>query len=231
MISRYFLFFTVVFWVVSTQVVFADDCEYTAQIEQCNQANKNGWSPRSITDFVCISSHENSEEMISQIVLDMEFKQIDQEIELYLDNLESDKEKYFWQNAKTAYINGIDEIIEKFSEKGEYWYKYKSLCWIWWIIERKTLACMWWQWSQSRAADLSKESTCMDLTRVKLSLYKQVAFDIIKLNKQQVRKDALKKYFIQQRTKYDKLLDVMMVNLGYMQRILAKWPSKLKKTY
>jgi hypothetical protein len=71
----------------------------------------------------------------------------------------------------------------------------------------------------------------MDLTRVKLSLYKQVAFDIIKLNKQQVRKDALKKYFIQQRTKYDKLLDVMMVNLGYMQRILAKWPSKLKKTY
>jgi hypothetical protein len=33
--------------------------------------------------------------MISQIVLDMEFKQIDQEIELYLDNLESDKEKYF----------------------------------------------------------------------------------------------------------------------------------------
>jgi len=47
----------------------------------------------------------------------------------------------------------------------------------------------------------------------KLEIYKQVTYDILKLNKNQVKKDEIKKYTQSQRTKYDKLLDIIMINI------------------
>jgi hypothetical protein len=47
----------------------------------------------------------------------------------------------------------------------------------------------------------------------KLSVHKQVAYDVLKLNKQQVKKDEDKLYMQEERTKYDKLLEIVMVNV------------------
>jgi hypothetical protein len=33
------------------------------------------------------------------------------------------------------------------------------------------------------------------------------------------------------RTKYDKVIDLMMINLWYLERIRKKWPSKTKNAY
>jgi hypothetical protein len=71
----------------------------------------------------------------------------------------------------------------------------------------------------------------MVLAETKLNVYKQVAFDILILNKMYIRKDSMKKYVIEERKKYNILLDIMMVNIGYIERILSKWPSKIKNPY
>jgi hypothetical protein len=53
----------------------------------------------------------------------------------------------------------------------------------------------------------------MNLANTKIYIYKKAAFDILMLNKSQVRLDFAKKYVQEERTKYDELLDAMMINL------------------
>jgi len=72
------------------------------------------------------------------------------------------------------------------------------------------------------------ETDCRKLVITKLEINKQVSYDILKLNKHQVRNDNKKLFRQDQRTKYDKLLEAIMVNLGFLERIWKKWPSKTK---
>jgi hypothetical protein len=53
----------------------------------------------------------------------------------------------------------------------------------------------------------------MDLANTKLDIYKDVAYNILKLNKDQVRKDSRKKYVKQERTMYDKITELFNVHL------------------
>jgi hypothetical protein len=50
------------------------------------------------------------------------------------------------------------------------------------------------------------------------------------LNKLQVSKDEKKLYVQEERMKYDNLLTKFMCNRGYVERIWAKGPSKIKNT-
>gem|GEM_PF-5854096 len=46
-----------------------------------------------------------------------------------------------------------------------------------------------------------------------MEIFNSVAFNIMQLNKAQVSKDQKKLYDQEQRTKYNKLLDIMMINV------------------
>ncbi|MDR0772395.1 MAG: hypothetical protein LBF15_05210 [Candidatus Peribacteria bacterium] len=58
-----------------------------------------------------------------------------------------------------------------------------------------------------------------------------MAYNIMLLNQNQVANDEKKLYDQEIRTKYDKVLDLMMINIGYVERIRKKWPSKTKNVY
>lgn len=219
---------------ISFNFAYADDkdvldtCEYKWEFDQCTQANKD-WTPRSIEDFVCISS-SNKYEIMPQIVLDKEFKKIDKDVEKYLKRLEDNKSEFFWQEAQKSLVEGIDEVEAKFgiyTDDG-FWKKYMELCWTW--IVAKTVDCFWWvpnidiEW-------YFKEETCKSLVLTKLEVFKAVSYDILKLNKGQVDKDEKKKNVQKRREKYDKLLEIIMVNVWYMERIWKKWPSKTKNPH
>jgi hypothetical protein len=47
------------------------------------------------------------------------------------------------------------------------------------------------------------------------------------LNKQQIKTDEKKIYDQLGRKNYNLLLDIMMINLSYLERIWKKWPVKL----
>jgi len=195
-------------------ISYSDTCEYTTKIDQCMDENTKSWgSTRSIEDFVCLTSG-NKQDIAFQIILDEEFKGIDDEVERYLDGLERDKDRYFWKNKEVSYIQGIDYITEIFSGDGKYWKKYYDACGV--NIIEKVQSCQGWEIWIKKAASAFQNGTCSELADIKLKIYEQVAFDILMLNKVQVRKDAMKQYVIQERKKYNNLLDVMMVNIWYI---------------
>jgi hypothetical protein len=44
----------------------------------------------------------------------------------------------------------------------------------------------------------------------------------------QIRKDNKKEFFQVRRSAYDNLLNIIMINMGYLERMWHKWPSKTK---
>lgn len=231
-------FLIILFWLGFFQYSFAatgdlkvqDTCSYKWQFEECMQANKT-WSHRTIEDFVCIWS-SNQFEIMSQIILDVEFKKVDKEVLNYLEWLEENKSYYFGSASEENFLKAIDEIEDDFSLYWKYWKKYTDLC----VptdnksVVVQTMDCFWGSEPSIEAKKYFIDDTqCKKLILTKLEINKQVAYDILKLNKNQVKRDENKKYMQAQREKYDKLLEIVMVNIWYMERIWKKWPSKSKK--
>jgi len=200
------------------------------KLEKCIKANKN-WTTRTLSEaewFICIESTSTGE-IISQIIFDEEFSKIDDEIDKYLINLEEDKDKYFWPDADSNYIVASDEIEKKFSVYWEYWNEYKEICWtniIWKIMEYQE-----WELWIINASNFFEETVCMQMANLKLYIYRQVAYDILMLNKLSVREDSAKEHMQLERAAYDTLLNDMMINAWYMERISKKWPSVTQNTY
>lgn len=218
-------------WYSNTE---GSSCAYNGEVQQCFAENFPEWwwigFPESIEDFVCLQSN-NKEEIVYQIVLDKKFKEIDEEIETYLSGLESEKDKYFWPDKKESYLEWVQQIYDDFKIYWKYWEKYLELCspssWDESIL-KETMSCLWWEISNLWSKDFFKDTTCMSLTTSKLDIYKEVAFDIMKYNKYEIREDNRKTHMQSQREKYDGVLDLFRINLSYMERIWKKWVSKTK---
>ena len=223
--KKYFFIFLV--WIllscknVNISYAAEDSCPYTEKINTCIAANADG-TVRQIEDFLCIAD-KSIEKITYQIILDEEFK--NDKIDIFLTQLETNKNQYFWKEKTENFIDGINEIERNFAVNWEYWREFNQICWI--SIVKKVQSCQWWTTTIDVAKDFFRESKCMDLVKTKLHISRQVAYNILMLNKQQVLKDEQKKYVQQERSKYDKLLDAFRINLGYLQRILHKWPSKI----
>ena len=235
-----------IFWTLSVFLISifllnisysGSECEYLAKIDKCSEANKPSSSiyPRSITDFICIKW--SLDERIYQIVLDEKFKELDKDINKYLTDLETNKSFYFWKDAQKSYIEWVDEIERNFAIHWKYWKKYKKLCWTEWILQ-DVITC-----SDDKSTpnilskgyldngDKDNPWVCMNLAITQLYIAKAVAFNILHLNKQQVKDDEHKIYVKQERKKYDELIDSMNINTSYLDRILKKWPSKTLKPH
>lgn len=209
------------------------DCnsDYSSKYKECFQANDpKGWSwPRSIEEFVCINSTDKYE-ILPQIILDVEFKKIDKKVESYLAQLENNKEEFFWPSAKRSLVEWVKEVDSKFSiwDDNSFWKEYMNICWD--KIVSETVKCFW-SIPDDEIQPYYKDQTCKKLVLTKLDVFSSVAYNILKLNKNQVKKDLAKKNSKQRRTKYDKLLDIIMINIWYVERIRQKWPSKTKNPH
>ncbi len=220
--KRSILYIPIILWFYAFSYnSYADElisCEYAWKFQQCKVANQNG-SSRTIKDFVCISSTKD-EDILDQIILDVEFKKIDDQVESFLDKLKNDKE------ASAVDSNTvIDDIAKNLLPEGIFYRQYKSLC-NWWILAKRAECTGWkvpniaaWEWIDP----LWWESECMSLVKNKLNIYSQVAYDTMKINKADVREDRLQEWVVQQlRTKYDKLIDLMVAIIWNIWR-LARW--------
>lgn len=211
--------------------LFADDaelvCNYTDKIEKCLEEQS---THRSVKDFVCIQW--SYEEIVYQIVLDDKFKEVDEEVETYLSNLSKSKDYYFWKDKQEDFISWIDLIEKKLWVAWEYAIKYKSICSLdyWWIIP-DVLSCLEWKTSISVSKDFFDNSRCTDLYKTKLAVYKQIAINTLKENKQSILKDNHKLFTQIQRWKFSYLVDLVRINLWYIERLWQKWPSKSKNVY
>lgn len=231
-----FIFF--IFWFLDVSA-----CKFTWKIDECNDAVKpfltkeNGFlypwdSIRSIEDFICLQ--DVPENRVFQIALDENFKKIDDEMDVYFDSLTNSKNLYFWKDAEFSYFDWINHIWEK---SRYFSWLYSNACVdsvfesaeciendSYLLPEDKSAI------SNMSAMDYLKWSNweCENLAKVKIEIFNNVAFNILQLNKAQVSKDQKKLYDQEQRTKYNKVTDLFMINLSYIERIWMKWPSKIK---
>lgn len=224
------------FWIYSLNVDAAPNCEYADKITKCVNANSllSGNTPRSIEDFVCISS-SSREKIAYNIVLDAKFKEIDKKVESYLESIEKNKDEYFGASASKTLFDGIGDLDTAFVNNSETWFykQYENICDCKWspvcsdnVIVKDTLACL----KQSTILNASYfvssnsgDNLCMDLAKTKLAIFRQIWTDLLKTNKQQIKNDYAKKYMQEQRTKYDSLIDKMQINWNYINKINNKW--------
>ncbi len=222
-----FLIFSILF--SSMAIVNAEkSCKYTAQIEECLEANKN-WSTRAIENFLCPSTIDK-EKMVYNIILYDKFKEIDEKADELLDSLEQNKDLYFWENKKETFLWWIDEIYNQFWVWGIFEQKYKKQLP---LIIAETIVCLDWKKTAiNKVKDYFLENkTVNNLINAKNSRRQKVAIDIMTLNKQQIRKDSSKKSTQIRRTMYSSVSNLFMINLGYIMRIMFKWASKTKNPY
>lgn len=224
----------VFFWILLlsffSTVSASSQCNYSSEVSECLWA----LNPREIEDFVCTSvNRENTFAVVSQVILDVEFRKIDREVEMYIEFLEKNKNYYFWPNAKKTYVEAVDDIYEKFDTLWYFGRRYNAWCspklpdWQSAIVQ-ETLACMDGKTPAWEIKDFFNNSLCENLVATKLDIYKQVSFDVLKLNKSQIKNDTYKSVMQDQRGKYDRLIDLINVNLNFIERIWARVPYLVK---
>lgn len=230
LISILFLFFSFFNITFAQSVRVKENCEYYDKYKECLDANKK-WKNREITDYICRDSR-NPYEIIYQIVLDEEFKKVDKLAEDRISLLEMSKDFYFWPNAKKDLIDAVDEIELDYWNYWTIGKIYHEIC----LpnnknsIFKKTSSCFDWWIPANSPIEVLNSSTCNSLADTKLSVYKQISYDILKINKVQVRADSKKELSQDQRQKYDNIADLFLNNLNYLEKIWKRWPSKTKNT-
>jgi len=211
-----FLFF--LFWFTRIYASSGDTCKYIEKIKTCS---KNQTNPLVINDFVCVEWLP--EKVTTQIILDDKFKEIDKKIEDYLDELLKSKDMCFWPDKKKDYTTCIDDIEKSLDTWGG---NYNNICDN--DVLKESMACTWEGINIKIASEYIKWNNwkCKSLAKTKMIVYKNIAYNILKENKYQVQIDQNKKFIQQQRTKYDNLINLINLNLSFLQRMIAKWPNK-----
>ena len=234
-----FTFFVFILSILCFQDTYSS-CQYSQEIKSCHAANQSD-STREIQDFVCLADKWNPQYYTYQIILDKRFQAIDEQVEKYLSDLETNKWFYFGNQKQQNFVDGVKNITNIFQPTGEFWKQYMQACS---NIAQEVLSCQQDETLKDiypnktssveiwNALDYypSANTDCVALTNQKLDIYKQVWFDILYLNKTAISTDSLKLYQQDQRSSYDKLLSKFMINLWYVERIWAKWPAKIKNT-
>lgn len=176
--------------------------------------------------FLNLSYSFASDDMF-QKETDKYFKQIDKKIENYLGNLNKSTNHCFWKDKKQNFVECIDDIEKNFDA---YSIAYSNACKL--ILSDTIDKSEKWYIPATEASkfiDSKSQNLCTRLYEYKIRIYKLVAHDILKENKLQILKDENKLFVQEQRDKYSDLLNLIRVNIWYIERIWKKWPSKTKK--
>lgn len=201
-------------------------CKYETELNQCLESTKNSQDPN--LWFIC-KKWKLQWEIYSQIVLDIEFRKIDKEVENYILQLEADKDRFFGEEATETVFDAVDEIEDKFSTDWVFAKKYLDLCWTWdQAVITEVLSCMW----SVKKTDILKyfpDSICRELVDTKLSINRDISYNILKLNKYQVSRDSKKTFQQKVRSSFDKLFNLIKLNIWYLSRIAQSWLVKTPK--
>ena len=159
---------------------------------------------------------------------DKYFSPIDKQIENYLSNLERSKNHCFWQDKKQNFVQCINDIEKNFDS---YTLKYKETCP---KIISDTMQKSDGNYIPSLEAQKflysrNNDIFCARLYEFKIRIYRETAYDILKINKKQILQDENKLFTQNQRDRYSGLLDLIRTNIWYIERIWKKWPSKTQK--
>lgn len=229
------LLFFLFFWTTFS----AETCKYTAKIEECTSAINSfagrkletiipGGAIKSIEDFPCIQ--DAPEKRVFQIAMHENFTLIDEELESYLEKLYAAKEFYFGKNAQYNYYDALNHIYE---QRKMFRQKYYTACQ---TAYEETGECVGDEEVGSLSIKEAKDYIqkwswiCYDLVEKKVMIFTEVAYNGLLMNRQKVLQDRKMLYDHGQITKYNEVLDLMRINLSYVERLWKKTVKFMKHT-
>ena len=224
-LTIFFLFF--IFNINTNAEVWKCNIEYIKKLRKCEREIRV-WNYKSL-DFIC--TQQNSWAQLFNIIMDDLFKVVDKQAKNSLYFLEKNKDYYFkipksWEKTKN-FMDWIDDIDKDFWEFWKYDMMYKTIC-------KKTLiedfaSCK----DIAQISELRRwyNQKCMKLAKIKLNIYKSIAYNTLIMNKLQLRKDNRKTFMQTTRQSYSNLLKLFDTNINYIERIAFKWKVKIKNGY
>jgi len=206
--------------------------DYLRKLELCRQAIKSG-SYKSL-DFMCIQ--KNKEMQLFQIVLDDHFKKIDEKMKKELEFLDENKDYYFRNDKDSpSFIDWLNDIEKNFWVYWKFYNEYKKACF--WIINNDFASCYRLMW-ETKTDEIALETliysykdVCFWLAKTKLEIYSSVAFEMLLLDKIAIRKDNRTSFSQDLRKSYSNLARLFDININLLEKILFKWPLKIKEGF
>ncbi|MDA9129344.1 hypothetical protein N9J72_02610 [Candidatus Gracilibacteria bacterium] len=189
-------------------------CAYAAQFEQCAVANKNG-TALSIEEFRCIQNPDQSR-MLDNIILSIKFKEIDTQVELFLEDIRNDKQRIVDNREEV-----IDDIWYYLDREGYFYNQYQAVCNSGLLTER--LSCT--QEIPNVVGALYLDGSnydsrpCMNSVNTKINAYLWVADQILPLATSEYQNDTKQLYRQEERDRYTMLVDLMRAILGFLERL------------
>lgn len=226
------LTFVILFFLLSNNTyALLDSCNYTVEYDDCVERNANWSALWWEDDYICIQSKEN-ERVLYQIILDKKFKEIDKKLDWYMAYIQDYKEDYLGKDAPKTELEIVDEIEKELGNWGILWWEYSKVCSpaYKWSIVQEFFSCSK-DTTIINSKDFFETNTCMWLAETKLAIHKQVAYDLLKINKLKYRKESRSDYMLSEQTRYWTIVELMRINLWYLERFLSKTPSFTKKPY
>jgi len=222
------IFVFLIFLIFSTSISYwsdfkiSDDCEYKSEFEQCI----NSTNPSSIDDFICLPKSRWKSNILFQIVYSKVLWEIDKEVWEYLSKL-NDEDYILSQFSPLTTSEVIVELENKFKEFSK---KYEKACSFNWDIMTKAFNCLWKQVYAFEATSYLS-NYCLELSKKKIDVQRQVAYRILRVNYHFSQRDLREAYKEEQRSAYSDLIQKFAIHLSYMQRILNKWTVRTRDTY
>lgn len=206
-----------IFFVWNFFSAYSDDsltCSYASKFEQCVAANQNG-NPRSITDFECLPS-QNNDDILTQIIIDEKFKEVETQALAYLNALQNDTEL-----AATEPIKIADDITNNFWAEGVFFKQFSQICNTQVLADRNE--CTGGKTPNLIASNLlasyTQKNECMNLAKQQLNIWTDVAYRITKTNRTQISSDSHQQYVSEERTKYEEVMTLLRQILGNIERV------------
>jgi len=160
---------------------------------------------------------------------------------LYVSNQSDDEKRcfsklfsmknYFGETPKASFLEALDDINANFAQYEYYWKQYHDVCTK--EVLKEFVECT------DSIANINvpdfiqgiDSGVCISMMETKLEVYKQVAYDTLKLNRLAARQDDRKEYVIEEREKYSSVMQIMLNILWYMERIVNGWATKTKNPH
>lgn len=201
----------------------ANWCEYLSQFEECVTSS----NPSSIEDFICLDkNHNDKDQILWQIILDLRLKEIDRDIYDYLNDLDKAKFDYFWTSSSLTQEDASRDIENSFRN---FQNRYTRECAPNGLINRDFLSCTWWVNVFSLWTNFS--SDCNKINDVKIFAKKRAAYTLMHMNSHLVQRDTRAVFEEEQRTLYSRLIDKFYLQLSFVQRMWAKWTVRTPNTW
>ena len=209
---------------VTAATKIPEQSEYSGQIKSCIEKTKNG-TAKTEQGYICPGGSHSNQWIAYQVVLDLEFKKIDKDVEADIATLQSSSTKSIGEITQK-----ITDWFDSTAKNSNYRTRYEQVCND--ISSDTSVIGQTIKHFGSLTTDngtpdfIEGQSTCGDLVNKKIAAYRDTAWLVAEGSVVKSYQKDKHDYMTKLKDIYEKFLNKWTTLIGQLGRIKDKWPSK-----